>query len=286
MGKIKYDVSSSDPDKAKGGQRQSPRPGLYVAEIIEINETGARDQRSGKPDPDRPMLEVIFQITDADKEKNKKYEGSRMWHYPLLPGHPSFDQTAWKLDQFLQAIGVATKKKRKGSFDPDDFIGTEVALMVRAGKDQDKNYRGEIAAVMEYDEDTFGEDSDDDDDDEMDDDDIEDREDDDEDEDEDDDEDGDDDDESDEDEEESYEDWSVADLRAECVERGLSKTGKKSDLVARLEENDEEEEEEEEEPEPPKKKSKSKTSSKSAKKSGAKKGKKSDDDDDEFPFED
>ena len=40
----------------------------------------------------------------------------------------------------------------------------------------------------------------------------------------------------------SYDDWSVDDLRDECENRGLAKSGSKGDLVARLEQDDEDDE--------------------------------------------
>ena len=40
------------------------------------------------------------------------------------------------------------------------------------------------------------------------------------------------------DDEDSYEDWKVADLKAECLARGLEVGGKKADLAARLEDDD------------------------------------------------
>jgi hypothetical protein len=44
-----------------------------------------------------------------------------------------------------------------------------------------------------------------------------------------------------------YEEWSLADLQAECVGRGLTKSGNKADLVLRLKEDDAQEDEPESE---------------------------------------
>jgi Rho termination factor, N-terminal domain len=298
--KIKFDVTASDPDKAISRQTfESPRPGRYVAIIQDANfKEGKNDD--GEPDSDYPMIEVVYEITDADKKKNKQYAGARLWSYVLLPGHPSYSQTVWKLDQLLQAAGIAGKKKRKGSFAIEELVGLEVEIIVRAGTGQDKKtYRGEVGQVLAYDEDTFGGDDEDEDDDEDTEDLDEDLEDDDEDEDEDTDDEEDEDEDADEDEdeddeEEDLESMSLRDLKAMAREAGI-RVGKgmsKEDIIEALESTDEEdededEEEEEEEPAPkPRKKSSAKkpaakkqsTKKTSSKKSSGKKGK------DGFPF--
>ena len=150
--KIKWDVSGSDAEKAaEVTSFESPKPGQYVATVTSLEKKGSGG------DPDKPMLEVVFEITDAEKKANKQYVGNSMWYYPLLPGHPSYEGfPEQKTDQFMQAIGVATKRKRKGVLDPEKVEGTEVVLVVRAGKNREDEYRGEISNVLPYDEDTWG----------------------------------------------------------------------------------------------------------------------------------
>jgi hypothetical protein len=274
VAKIKFDVSASDAARAASGGGQSPKPGMYVCSIKSIDPKDGRDG-SGRPDPDRPMLEVVFKVVQADKKSNEKYVGSQLWSYLILPGHPSFDKTVWNLDQFLQAVGLATDKKRKGVLDTDALIGEELVIVVRAGKNQNDEYRGEVGTMMPYDEDTFGADDEDPE-----------EEDDEEDEEEDDEEDEEEVEEEgeydDEEEEGEYDDLSSDELRTELKERGLRHTGTKAALIARLEEDDEpveeEEEEEKEEEEEPKSRRTAKRSV--AKRSGSKKSK------DDFPFED
>jgi hypothetical protein len=255
---------------------------------------------------------MVYEMKKADKSKNEKYVGSRVWSYVMLPGHPSYDRTVWKLDQLLLATGLATTKKRKGSFDPDEMVGEEVVVNIRPDKNLNDEYRGQIGAVMAYDEETFGQEADDDgDEDEEDlDEEIEeeeeeeeeveeDEEDDEEDEDE---EDEEDEEEAGDDEAENYSEWSIADLRAELQERDLNSRGPKPKLIERLEEDDgsgdedeedEEEEEEEPAPKPAARKRKSTAKAKStgkkptaskrstAKRSGGRKGKSGD-----YPFDD
>lgn len=244
MTRIKYDLSEQDPDASVQVQtRESPKPGMYVATINEIK---ARDAQG---DPDKPMLEVILEISDADKKANKKYAGARLWWYVMLPDHPSFADTAWKLDQLLQATGVATGRKRKGVFDPDSLVGQEVMVNVRGGKNQDGEYKGDVGAVLAYDEDSWGaEGSVDDEDESFDEEELEDTE------------------EEDLEEESEggmdYSTLSIKELRDEMESRDLDHDGlRKSDMVAVLEEDDElnedegaepdEEEEEDEEPDEP-----------------------------------
>lgn len=275
-----------------------------MAEIIEANLKNGKDG-TGEPDPERPQLEMVYEMKQAEKEKNKKFEGSRVWSYVMLPGHPSYDRTVWKLDQLLLALGVSTNKKRKGTFDPDDMVGEEVVVNVRPDTNLNGEYRGQIGSVMAYDEETFGQESDEDDDEELDEEDLEETEEDDEEED-DEEEDDEDEDEVDDDEEEveeddeteDYSDWSIADLRAELKERELSSRGPKPTLIERLEEDDasdeeeedEEDEEEEEEPTPRKRKSaakkpaaKAKSAAKRSpsKRAGGRRGKSGD-----YPFDD
>lgn len=249
MTKVRYDVTDSDPDEAvKVRSFESPKPGMYLMAVTECEVSGSGG------DPDKPMLRVVLEIEDADKKSNQQFVGNSMWYYPLLPGHPSYDGFPMqKTDQFLLAVGVASKRKRKGQFDTDDIVGVEIVGQVRAGKNQDGEYRGEIANVLAYDEDEWAarKDSDtssDDDDEEYDEPAMPDDEDDEE-------------PEADEAEEQDdevtdYSSWSVADLKAEIDERGLDMPKGKAKMVAVLEDDDEEngggaEEEEEEEAEEP-----------------------------------
>jgi len=252
---------------------------MYVATILEVTK---KESKSGGG----PILEVKFEITDADKAKNKQFAGSHLWWYAMLPGHDSWDDTAWKLDQFLQALGVATKKKRKGSFDPDKHVGEELLINVRPGKNRDGDYKGEVGAVLQYDEDEWasGDDDDDDDEPEYDEDEVDASDDDDDDDGDEGDEEEDEDEEGEEEEDEEageYDDMTLSALRKEARERGLKPAGlDKGDLIEMLEVDDGEEDEEEEEEEEPAPKPRRKSPAKkpttrkktTAKKSTAKRG--------------
>lgn len=243
MTKVRWDVTESDAEEAaKVRSFDSPKPGMYLLVITECEASGSGG------DPDKPMLRVVLEIEDADKKSNEQFIGGNMWYYPLLPGHPSYDGFPMqKTDQFLQAAGVATKRKRKGSLDTDDVVGVELVGQVRAGKNQDGDYRGEIANVLAYDEDEWAarkdETTSDDDDDEeaYDEPDMPDDE----------DEEGEDEETEDDEDEEvtDYTKWSVADLKAELEERELDIPKGKAKMVTALEDDDEGDEgDEDEEP--------------------------------------
>lgn len=143
MVKLKYDLSNSDADKAAGGADfEPPKPGVYEAKVREINLTHPKDQKTGKPDASRDMLEVVYEITD------KKFKGSRLWDYIVDVNDPEA-ASAWKYDQFLQAFEVASKKKRKGTFDTDDIIGEACKIRVKAGSYKG-NYSADVGAVLAW----------------------------------------------------------------------------------------------------------------------------------------
>lgn len=238
MTKVRWDVSDSDAEEAvKVRSFDSPKPGMYVAVITECDVAGSGG------DPDKPMLRVVYEIQDADKKGNKQFEGAQLWYYVLLPGHPSYDGFPMqKTDQFLQANGVATKRKRKGALETDEIVGVENVVQVRAGKNQDGDYRGEVANVLPYDEDEWEarkgdttDDDADDDDEKYDDADIEVV-------DEDEDEDEADEAEADDEEDVAYDEMSIPELRDELKARDLNPKGQKASLIKRLEDDDESEE--------------------------------------------
>lgn len=140
MPKITFDVSGSDPKKATQ-DLEPPKPGVYVAKVDEINPGYSKDEDTGKPDKTRPRLEVIYRINKG------KYKGAPLWDYL------SFSEASqWKLDQFLQAVGIATEKKRKGSFDTAKQVGKLVKVRVQ-GQGSGEDYRARVRGVFKYDPD-------------------------------------------------------------------------------------------------------------------------------------
>lgn len=146
MPKITFDVSNSDPDKATQDV-EPPKPGVYVCKVAEIN-TGFSKNDDGKPDKERPRLEVVYRIHKGNSK------GAPLWDYL------SFSEASqWKLDQFLQAVGVANKKKRKGSFDSAKVVGKLVKVRV-TGQGSGEDYRARVRGVFAYDPDLETDDED------------------------------------------------------------------------------------------------------------------------------
>ena len=130
MVKIKYDVSDSDPTRASAGPRELAPTGIHGARLIECNyrEPG-KDKAEGK-DPD---LECIYEFED---------NYAPVWDYVGLG-----ERAKWKLDQFLQAMGVASEDRRKGEFDTKDLISRKVQLRITRGQDLEGNYRPNVGGV-------------------------------------------------------------------------------------------------------------------------------------------
>lgn len=276
---IKFDVSGSDPKAAFAGGGKQPTPGVYTVKLKDVK-PGFRKGDNGQPDKTAPRLEVIAEIQD------KKFKGSLLYDYI------SFSEASqWKMDQFLQVLGLASTSKRKGSFDTAKVVNKKLKVRV-VGDTYNGEYRGKLGSYLpdddeegEVEEDEEAEEESEDE--ESEEDDLEalgeaaDNEDEDavarltelaseaeldpddydtwvelsqalgeadppeeeeEAEDESEEEESEDEEESEEEEDDvpPYSEWSLADLRGELENRGLDTTGKKGELVVRLEADDEE----------------------------------------------
>lgn len=126
---VKFDVSGSDPEKATT-DFTPPKPGVYTAKILACT-PGHTDN-----DKTRPRLEVTIVITA------KEYKDARVYDYiGLTPA------SAWKLDQFLQALGLADKKKRKGQFDTAKVLNKTLKVRIK-GDNYNDEYRAKIGAYL------------------------------------------------------------------------------------------------------------------------------------------
>jgi hypothetical protein len=140
MAKVTFDVSGSDPDKATQDQ-EPPKPGVYVAKVDAIETGFSKDEETGKPDKSRPRLEVIYRIAKGPSK------GFPLWDYL------SFSEASqWKMDQFLQAVGVATKTKRKGSFETSKIVGKKLVKVRLSGQGSGDDYRVRVRGVFSYNE--------------------------------------------------------------------------------------------------------------------------------------
>jgi hypothetical protein len=116
---VKFDVSGSDPKAAFAGGGKQATPGVYTVKLKEVK-PGFRKGDNGQPDKSAPRLEVLAEIQD------KKFKGSLLYDYI------SFSEASqWKMDQFLQVLGLASTSKRKGSFDTTVNTGPSWAATFR-----------------------------------------------------------------------------------------------------------------------------------------------------------
>lgn len=154
---IKYDVSGADHDaNASGGGDfvQAPK-GVYIAELVEANLGYSKDD-DGKPDKNRPRIECIYQIVAESDGSKPAAQYSRIWDYVSFS-----DAAEWKLDMFLQSVGIPTNKKEKGQLDLTKIAGkvtdlkgathdgkaAKVKMRVAAGKDLQGDYRAKVGGT-------------------------------------------------------------------------------------------------------------------------------------------
>ena len=141
---IKFDVSDLDPDESTAAP-EPPPPGLYKAKIVECK-AGFKAGENGKPDKNAPRIEVTYQCLESADNKNQDYKGGgRVWDYVTF-----YETTKRRLDQFLQAVGAASKTKRAGQVDPEKCVGKIVKLRV-VGKKGEDDYRPNVSAVWKWD---------------------------------------------------------------------------------------------------------------------------------------
>jgi hypothetical protein len=101
---------------------------VYDVKIHSIEE----DQSNAGND----MLVVVYELEDGD------YKGARIWDYITFT-----DSQAWKLEQFLYAVGIDPGDDY--SIDDDDLVGTLVKLRVRADS-YDGQYRARAGQVSRH----------------------------------------------------------------------------------------------------------------------------------------
>ena len=140
---IKFDVSDVDPDESTAAP-EPPPPGLYKAKIVGAV-AGYKTGEDGKPDKSAPRIEVTYEVIESADEKNKNIKGGRVWDYVTF-----YDTTKRRLDQFLQAIGVATKGKRSGSFDPEKTAVGKIVKIRVYGERGREDYRPQIGGVWKW----------------------------------------------------------------------------------------------------------------------------------------
>lgn len=133
---VKFDMSGVDPDESMKSDFMQPPPGLHRCKIISCD--------PGKSKAGNPMLTVVVRPVEGNY--------AQVWNYLTFSDE---DFPRRKMDQFLQAVGVASKTKRTGSFNPDSVVGKIVKVNIRAKRpdagtpDHAKNeYRAEITDML------------------------------------------------------------------------------------------------------------------------------------------
>lgn len=153
--RIKLDHREQDPDQSISSFEQ-PKPGVYKGEVMAAT---VRFKEEGKA-KDLRDIEVVIKLTEGD------YAGAQLWDYP------SFSEAAeWRMDQFMLATGVLTRKKRTAEWKSERELekalkGSPVVVRVKADSYNDE-YRARISQYMrpaddddegDTGEDVFGED--------------------------------------------------------------------------------------------------------------------------------
>jgi hypothetical protein len=136
VSEIKYDVTGVDHEKSRARTGEPPKPGVYRCKIRELN-PGFSKGEDGKPDRSRPRIEVIAEVID------ERYQGAYLYSYLTYD-----ENSKWKFDQFLQAMGFDTEKNEKGKFKTEKMVGKTLKIRVRAGSNQSGEYRGEVGSFL------------------------------------------------------------------------------------------------------------------------------------------
>lgn len=111
---VKYNVRGQDHGKNSSGGWVAPKPGTYVCRIVDCK-LGRKD----KDDPETERLEVVYQIIEDAPSK-----GYRGYDYISTTN----DAVAWKMDQFIQAIGINSEENPEGTFTEKEQIGKIVKV--------------------------------------------------------------------------------------------------------------------------------------------------------------
>lgn len=157
MPKVKFDVSDSDPDEATKSP-EPPKPGTYKCKLVECT-PGFKLKDDGKPDKTKPRLEVRYSVIGRIKDGGGVETKGDFVGYQLRDWLTFGDNeyTKRRLDQFLQAFGVATKTKRAGEFDTDKIVNKLCKVRVRGEQytpeGGDPQYQARVAAVFKWDTD-------------------------------------------------------------------------------------------------------------------------------------
>jgi hypothetical protein len=129
---LKYDVSGVDPE---GVVFEAPTPGVYRArtEQLEIVPTRNGDD----------MLKVRFKLTKGNSDG--KFKGAVVFENIVIG-----EASEWKLDQFLQAVGLTDGKRRKGVLDTDQPQKLPELLLRIKNETYEGERQAKVAAMLPF----------------------------------------------------------------------------------------------------------------------------------------
>lgn len=132
---IKYDVTGVEP----GQDFSEPMPvNTYLCEVLDCQE-GTSKQGNEQIN----LTLSVIKATSGDKPE--KYKGRRLWDYIGLG-----DSTAWKMRQFLEAIGKISDngKGEKGSLNLNSIIGKKLLVKTTNQSSEEYGTRSKVATLM------------------------------------------------------------------------------------------------------------------------------------------
>lgn len=126
MAKVKFNVKGVE---SGGGDRPLPKPGVYRCKITScvVGQPTGKDKR----------IEVVYTITDGDHKNFPIYD------YINLES----EAAAWKLRQFLEAVGLVSEKKESGDFDPEELVGTALSVKTKV-QPETEQYAASVKATL------------------------------------------------------------------------------------------------------------------------------------------
>lgn len=133
MTKVRYDVSKA----TASGDWEHVQPGLYIFEVREMNAKVSKKKPDGSGG--NKMLEVILKPTAEADGTKLDGEFSQVYYYVLVDGSQ---------DGRLRALTDALGLNPKGTIDTEEVVGEQLLGHVKSDKDQDGEYRPRIAKVM------------------------------------------------------------------------------------------------------------------------------------------
>jgi hypothetical protein len=161
--KMNWSVTGSEVDEIEAGDDFRPYDGpippnntILLCDVKSIKSEKSKEKAN-------PMLTVMLVVNETDKAK-KKYNGLPLWErITVVP------QNAWKIRQWLDAIGATGRDWDKTLVDDDDMVikfgsikvaGLQVEITTKKGTNQDGDPRAEVGNFLPLEDEDDEEDAD------------------------------------------------------------------------------------------------------------------------------